>query len=99
MNRTVVSENFRGIFFKFYCNYNFDLEKAIAEISQNEDPEVLEKVRAKVTTYLKNIEKDVEKLDSKEFADVKIAFASKYKNLPQKYHTYLDKVIRKILES
>ncbi len=99
LNRTVVSENFRGIFFKFYCNYNFDLEKAIAEISQNEDPEVLEKVRAKVTTYLKNIEKDLEKLDSKEFADVKIAFASKYKNLPQKYHTYLDKVIRKILES
>ncbi len=99
LNRTVVSENFRGIFFKFYCNYNFDLEKTVAEIAQNEDPEVLEKVRAKVTTYLRNIEKDLEKLNTKEFAEIKIAFASKYKNLPQKYHSYLDKVIRKILES
>ncbi len=99
LNRTVVSENFRGIFFKYYCNFNFDLEKAIYEIAQSEDPEVLEKVKTKVTTYLKNIERDLEKLDSKEFADVKIAFASKYKNLPQKYHAYLDKVIRKIIES
>ncbi len=99
LNRTVVSENFRGIFFKFYCNFNFDLEKAVREIAQTEEPEVLEKVRTKASTYLKNIERDVEKLSTKDFAEVKIAFVSKYKNLPQKYHTYLDKVIRKILES
>ncbi len=99
LNRTVVSENFRGIFFKYYCNFNFDLEKTVREIARTDEEEVLEKVRAKVNTYLRNIEKDIEKLTVKDFSEVKIAFVSKYKNLPQKYHHYLDKVIRKILEN
>ncbi len=99
LNRTVVSENFRGIFFKYYCEYNYNLEKAVNKIAATDEEEVKEKVRSKVTTYLNNIEKDIEKSNHSDFENIKSEFASKYKNLPQKYHSYLDKVIRKIIEN
>ena len=99
LNRTVVSENFRGIFFMYYYENQFDIDKAVKKIAATDESSILEKVNSKAITYLKNIEKDLDKLDMKSFKEVKEAFASKYKNLPQKYHIYLDKVIRKILEN
>ena len=77
----------------------FDLTKAVEIISASDDEEVKEKVKNKIQLFIKNIESDVSKLDSKEFESAKNKFASKYKNLPQKFHSYLDEVIKHNLSS
>ncbi|MDD5607596.1 MAG: hypothetical protein PHY57_03730, partial [Ignavibacterium sp.] len=66
-------------------------------ISQTSDVDVNIKVKSKLETWLTNISKDVDKCKSKDFDVVKSELISKYKNLPQKYHVYLDLVIKKIL--
>jgi DNA-binding NtrC family response regulator len=98
LSRAVVSENFRGIAFRTYCSFNFDLEKTILELSQSEDLKVQDKVRAKVKTFLCNIEDDVNKLKPSDLQSVKGKLNSKYKNLPQKYHSYLDQIILHLLK-
>ncbi|MDP4196850.1 MAG: sigma 54-interacting transcriptional regulator [Bacteroidota bacterium] len=98
LSRAVVSENFRGIAFRTYCIFNFDLEKTILELSQSDDLKVQDKVRTKVKTFLCNIEDDVNKLKPSDFQSVKGKLNSKYKNLPQKYHSYLDQIIIHLLK-
>jgi molecular chaperone DnaK (HSP70) len=95
LNRTIISENFRGIFFRYYCENNYNLEKAVEQIAETNEESVKEKVKSKCSTYLKNIEKDLTNHSEKNFEEIKTQFASKYKNLPQKYHTYLDRIIKK----
>lgn len=64
--------------------------KIIAATNKNLEKEV----RAKLKLFLKNIENDVLKLDTANFEQVKLKFSSKYKNLPQKFHSYLDEIIK-----
>ncbi len=97
LSRTIISENFRGIFFRYYCENNFNLEKAVELIAGTDESSVKDKVRTKGITYLKNIEKDLKHHQDKTFEEIKNLFVSKYKNLPQKYHLYLDKIIQKAL--
>jgi len=97
LNRTIISENFRGIFFRYYCDNNFDLDKAVDMIAETDEDLVKEKVKSKCVTYLRNIEKDLKHHSDKTFEEIKSQFVSKYKNLPQKYHIYLDKIIMKNL--
>ncbi len=99
VSRTLVSENFRGAALKALVENEFDLTKAVEIISASDDEEVKEKVKNKIQLFIKNIESDVSKLDSKEFESAKNKFASKYKNLPQKFHSYLDEVIKHNLSS
>jgi len=94
LNRTIVSENFRGIVFSTFCDMNFDLEKTIKKIADSDDPKAVEKVKSKVNTFLNNVEKDVRQVNSRDFDLVRLNLISKYKNLPQKFHKYLDDVIR-----
>jgi len=97
LSRTIISENFRGIFFRYYCENNYDLEKTVQIIAETDEESISEKVKTKGSTYLKNIEKDLSNHSEKSFEEIKTQFASKYKNLPQKYHTYLDRIIKKKL--
>ncbi|MEG8990742.1 sigma 54-interacting transcriptional regulator [Ignavibacteria bacterium 4148-Me] len=94
LSRTIVSENFRGIFFKIYVNANFNLEEAVKLIAQTDDKNVQEKVMSKVSTYLENIKKDLLTIKNHNFSTIKIKLASKYKNLPVRYHSYLDEIIK-----
>ena len=98
MGRTVISENFRGIFFKTYSENNYKLDKTVEIISASEEHDVKNKVKSKFETYLLNLEKDLTSLKSVPFDEIKNSFSSKYKNLPQKYHLYLDMVIKKLVE-
>ncbi len=91
ISRTIVSENFRGIFFEEYVKANYNFDKAVIAIADSEKKEIIEKIAKKGKMYLTNIEKDLLKLDGLSFNEVKEKFVSKYKNLPQKYHLYLDK--------
>jgi transcriptional regulator with PAS, ATPase and Fis domain/CHASE2 domain-containing sensor protein len=98
LSRTLVSENFRGITLKIYYMNNFDFEKTIELISQNEEEQVREKVKSKVQTFLFNIEKDVVSLKSFGFEEVRNKLSSKYKNLPQKFHFYMNEIIKYYLQ-
>lgn len=99
LNRTVVSENYRGIFFRYYSQTNFDLDKSVSLISKSENNDINSKVESKVKTYLSNIEKDLENYPDSTFEEIKSSFNSKYKNLPQKYHQFLDSIIQNMIKN
>ncbi|MFO7445472.1 MAG: sigma 54-interacting transcriptional regulator [Ignavibacteriaceae bacterium] len=97
VSRTLVSENFRGVVLKTYVENNFEKETTISKIAASDDPVILKKVEAKLHTFISNIENDVARSGLHDFTQVKIEFASKYKNLPQRFHIYLDETIRKLI--
>lgn len=97
VSRTLVSENFRGFSLKVLVENKFDEAKSILSISGDESEEELVRVKSKLDTWLVNIRKDVEPYKTLAFEEIKIKLNSKYKNLPQKYHTYLDEVIKHII--
>lgn len=98
VNRTLISENLRGLAFKILVECNFNIDKAILTISESGDKETNDRVRDKLQTFIKNIENDILKSGVNNFEAVKKKFASKYKNLPAKFHLYLDKVIQNKIE-
>jgi transcriptional regulator with GAF, ATPase, and Fis domain/CHASE2 domain-containing sensor protein len=95
VNRTMVSENLRGLVLKALVENEFEIEKAATNISGTDDEDVNERVRSKIQTFLTNIEKDLRKSQEKDFVMLKGKFSSKYKNLPTKFHSYLDEVIKR----
>jgi two-component system, NtrC family, response regulator AtoC len=94
LSRTMVSESLRGIFLKTFVECNFDFEKTVKTISRNGADPVNRKVSDKLDIYLENIESGLNRLQEKEFTKIKRELASKYKNLPVKYHEYLDSIIQ-----
>jgi len=97
VNRTLISENFRGLSFKLLVKNNFDVDETIGEIAGTDEKLVCEKVEAKLETFLTNIHADAVKTGSNDFDQVKAKLQSKYKNLPKKFHPYLDEVIKHFL--
>ena len=98
VSRTVISENFRGYSLKIYVENEFNQTAAAKIIAGGEDEEMIGKVNSKLELFLKNIENDINELKIKDFEKVKINFNSKYKNLPHKFHYFLDEIIKKKLE-
>ena len=97
VNRTLISENFRGLSFKLLVRNNFDSEETIHELAATNDKKVLGKVKSKLDTFLSNIREDAAKVGTNNFETAKQKLASKYKNLPKKFHPYLDDVIKHYL--
>jgi DNA-binding NtrC family response regulator/CHASE2 domain-containing sensor protein len=98
VNRTVISENFRGYSLKILVEQNFDEELSAAFIADSDNPEVVNRVKAKLDTWLNNIKKDIQEYKSEDFSAARDKLSSKYKNLPQKFHLYLDQVIKHFLQ-
>lgn len=98
VNRTVVAENFRGFSFKIFVENDFDKNLTIKTIASSDDEEVLKRVEQKFNTWIENIEEDLKSVTEKEFNQIKNRFSSKYKNLPQRFHSYLDEVIKYLLK-
>ncbi|AFN74838.1 DNA-binding response regulator HsfA [Melioribacter roseus P3M-2] len=94
VSRTVVGEILRGLFFKNYVQNDYDFDAAVRSIAGTDEEEVLNRLKSKAAKYLENIENDLKKIKTVDFEEVKRAFTSKYKNLPVRYHDYLDAVIR-----
>jgi transcriptional regulator with GAF, ATPase, and Fis domain/CHASE2 domain-containing sensor protein len=94
INRTMISENLRGVVLKSLVESQFNIEKAIMIISGTEDTDTNERVRSKIQTFLGNIENDLRKTEVNDFETFKKQFSSKYKNLPVKFHLYLDEVTK-----
>jgi transcriptional regulator with PAS, ATPase and Fis domain/CHASE2 domain-containing sensor protein len=98
VNRTLISENLRGAVLKTLVESEFDLGRTILSVSETDNIDTNDRVRAKVQTFISNIENDILKSRERNFELVKKKFASKYKNLPVKFHSYLDKVIQHKIE-
>ena len=98
INRTVVSENLRGLFFKKYVANSFDFDKTIIELARTDNAESLNRLKSKTGTYVENLQKDLVKLKENDFEKIKSSFVSKYKNLPAKFHPYLDETIKNLLK-
>ncbi len=94
VNRTLVAENFRGYSLKTFYDNSFDEVKTIKAVCLNDKQEEIDRVKAKLETWLNNIRKDVSEHKDHSFEVVKHELKSKYKNLPQKFHFYLDEVIK-----
>lgn len=99
LSRTVVSENFRGMFFKIYCENGYDLALTARKLADSDDSDTISKVDSKIATYLKNIQQDTKKASVSDFDALKSKLATKYKNLPKKYHVYLDDILEKSLKN
>ena len=65
-------------------------------IAKEGDEESRERVQKKLREYLANATGTV--TPGQEFETVKSSLRPKYKNLPQRYHTILDEVVRAYLE-
>ena len=96
LNRGTVAEYFRGISFRHFFECSWDEEKTVELIARNEDPEIRERVRKKLRDYLSNIIDGV--AAGQDFEANKKLLKPKYKNLPQRYHTILDEVIRAYID-
>ena len=99
LNRTIISENFRGISLKYFYECDFDLLDTVKIIVNSDDEDAKNKVKSKLDTWLMNIKKDLEQAGSNDFDLIKKKFNSKYKNLPQKFHFYLDETIKYLIKS
>lgn len=98
ISRTIVSENFRGIILRELCNSEFNIEAAAKAVTNSNDQEQNDRVKSKAEIYLKNLQKDLAKLETKDFDLMKDKFASKFKNLPRRYHKYLEDTIKWLIE-
>jgi transcriptional regulator with PAS, ATPase and Fis domain len=94
VNRTIIAENLRGVCLSSLVENNFDLEKTVRLISETGDEKINERVQSKIQIFVSNIEKDLRKVDTSNFEEIKKIFSSKYKNLPVKFHQSLDEVIK-----
>lgn len=97
-SRTLISEHFRGYAFKMYVLTEYNLDKTVFAIVDGNDPEATDKVRTKLKTLISNVEDEARSTGLIEFEPVREQLAVKYRNLPKKFHSYLDDIIRRAIE-
>lgn len=90
LNRGTVAEYFRGQCLKAFVAHTYDLDTTVRYISLSADDSVNERVRKKVVEYLSNIAEAVDR--SQPWDSVKPSLKPKTKNLPQKYHPFVEQV-------
>ena len=90
LNRGTVAEYLRGECLKAFTECTFDIEKAVRRISLSADTAVNERVLKKFLDYLSNISEGLS--PSQTWESNRGALKPKSKNLPQKYHRYLEQV-------
>jgi hypothetical protein len=91
INRGTVAEYFRGFCFKVFVEKDCDVAASAGVIARDENPEVTERVIKKMLEYLRNAIELVDR--SQPLAHSTTRSKPKYKNLPQRYHPYLDTII------
>lgn len=99
LSRLKVAENFRGICLKTFVNNSMNPVLTVSELAASDDREIIENVTAKLNTYLDNIKQDVKAAGVENFTECRDLLNSKYKNLPKKYHQFLDIVIKYYLKN
>ena len=90
LNRGTVAEYLRGECLKAFNEQRFDVEATVRLVSLSADEDVNDRVRKKLCEYLANISDAVD--ISQPWENSKAALKPKAKNLPQRYHPYLEQV-------
>jgi transcriptional regulator with GAF, ATPase, and Fis domain/CHASE2 domain-containing sensor protein len=90
LSRGTVAEYFRGECLRVFAEKRFDLEAAVRHVSLSADDSVNARVRKKFSEYLSNIAEAVDV--SQPWENSRAALKPKMKNLPQRYHPYLEQV-------
>jgi len=91
LNRGTVAEYFRGLAFKTYVEQEYNLQRAASVLAGSPDPELAARVNKKLREYLANVFDGVD--PSKPLEEIKATLLPKYKNLPHRYHFFLDQLI------
>jgi transcriptional regulator with GAF, ATPase, and Fis domain/CHASE2 domain-containing sensor protein len=92
IHRGTVAEYLRGICFQNFCEHRWDFNTTVDAIANAEDTETKTRVEKKVREYLENV---IEFIDTTKSPDeIKTSVRPKYKNLPQRYHFYLDEIVQ-----
>ncbi len=91
LNRGTVAEYFRGYVFKVFSESHWNLEHTVESIAGVRDFTIRGRVQKKASEYLANAIQYVDA--SRSFDEVTTLSKPKYKNLPQRYHVYLDQLI------
>ncbi len=95
-NRGTIAEYFRGYCFKILNEQDWDIEKTSLAIAGTIDDQLLDKVRKKLDEYMTNIRSSVDRQQT--FDENMQLLKPKYKNLPLRYHKYLDELIKALCE-
>ncbi|UCH65826.1 MAG: sigma 54-interacting transcriptional regulator, partial [Ignavibacterium sp.] len=61
VNRTMISENFRGVVFRTLYENNFDIDLSVESISRSDSDDMKSKVEDKIQKFIDNIENDIAK--------------------------------------
>ena len=90
LNRGTVAEYLRGQCFKAFVDQGFNIELAMQHVSLSADREVNDRVRKKLREYLSNISEVINA--SVPWEENIPALKPKTKNLPQRYHAFVEKI-------
>lgn len=90
LNRGTVAEYLRGEFLKAFAEHRFDIDQTVLVLSLSSDPAVNERVRKRLLEYLGNIAEGVNR--SLPWETARDALKPKMKNLPQRYHPWLEQI-------
>ncbi len=90
LNRGTVAEYLRGQFLKAFAEHGFNIEHTVRYISLTAETDVNDRVHKKLLEYLSNIAEGID--SSRPWESVKATLKPKTKNLPQRYHRYLEQV-------
>jgi transcriptional regulator with GAF, ATPase, and Fis domain/CHASE2 domain-containing sensor protein len=90
LNRGTVAEYLRGEFLKALVESQFDVPLAVARIAMSADNATVARVRKRLQEYVENI---VDVVDQRQpWETARLALRPKTKNLPQKYHPFLEQI-------
>jgi transcriptional regulator with GAF, ATPase, and Fis domain/CHASE2 domain-containing sensor protein len=88
LNRGTVAEYLRGESFRVFVDQQYDLEKAVKHLSLSNDHAVNDRVKKRYLDYLGNLAEGID--TSLPWDAARKVLKSKSKNLPQRYHPYLE---------
>ncbi|MEE9431071.1 MAG: sigma 54-interacting transcriptional regulator [Melioribacteraceae bacterium] len=91
LNRGTITEYIRGILLKELSNNDFDMEVVSTIMADTKEQKIIDSIKKKNEEYLSNIKKQINPQISIE--ENTKALKKKYKNLPKKYHIYLENFI------
>ena len=93
-DRGTITEYFRGICFENLVNSDLNIEAAAKSITDSTEPEIIDKVKTKISEYLNNLQLLSTDSETIEFNSDELPSA--FKGLPKKYHPYLQQVLENI---
>jgi transcriptional regulator with GAF, ATPase, and Fis domain len=89
-NRGTVAEYVRGEFLKAFVEHGFRTDETVRYLSISDQTDVNDRVQKRLAEYLENIAEGIDR--SQPWETSKPLLRSKTKNLPRKYHQYLEQV-------